>query len=112
MSSITYSLAMKKPTFADLMKDIEAEAEAEGPEAVAQLERLRHRYAIGGQILLLRIKRGMTQKDLAAKTGIQQSEISKIERGVGNPTEDTLATLTHALGARLAVVPERELVAV
>ena len=76
MSSITYSLAVKKPTFADLMKDIEVEAKAEGPEAVAQLERLRHRYAIGGQILLLRIKRGMTQKDLAAKTGIQQSEIS------------------------------------
>ncbi|MDO8465243.1 MAG: helix-turn-helix transcriptional regulator [Gallionella sp.] len=82
------------------------------PPGKGSLERLRHRYAVGGQILLLRIKRGMTQEDLAAKTGIQQSEISKIERGVGNPTEDTLATLTHALGARLAVVPERELVAV
>ena len=112
MSHITYGLVMKKPMFADLMNDIEAEAKAEGPAAVAQLERLRHRYAIGGQILVLRMKHGMTQKDLAAKTGIQQSEISKIERGVGNPTEDTLATLTHALGAKLAVVSEREFVAV
>ena len=101
---------MKKPTFTDLMKGIEAEAKAEGPEAVAELERLRHRYALGGQLLVQRVKHGMTQSDLAEKTGIQQAEISKIERGVGNPTEDTLAVLGHAFGVKLAYVPDREAV--
>jgi ribosome-binding protein aMBF1 (putative translation factor) len=98
----------KKPTFDDLMKDIEAEAHAEGAEAVAQLERLRHRYARGAQLVALRLQCGMTQKDLEAKTGIKQSEISKIENGVGNPTEDTLATLGHALGAKLVFVPAQD----
>src|SRR5437660_50317 len=102
-----YGLDMKtqkKPTFADLMNDIEAEAHAEGPKAVEQLEHLRHRYARGAQLVALRLQCGMTQKDLEAKTGIKQGEISKIENGVGNPTEDTLTTLGHALGARLVFV--------
>lgn len=103
---------MRKPTFAQLMDEIEAEAKAEGPEAVAQLKRLQHRYSLGAQLLAFRIKNGMTQKELAEKTGIQQSEISKIERGVGNATEDTLATLGHAFRIKLAYVPDREKVAV
>jgi XRE family transcriptional regulator, regulator of sulfur utilization len=91
---------------------VEVEAKAEGPEAVAQFERLQHRYYLGGQIAMLRAHRGMSQEELLAKTGIDQSEISKIERGMGNPTEDTLANLGHALGVRLAYVSEREAVAV
>ncbi|HAF09642.1 MAG TPA: hypothetical protein DCK98_06110 [Chloroflexi bacterium] len=112
MGSITYSTTMKKTTFADFMKDLEVEAKAEGPEAVAQFERLQHRYYLGGQIAMLRAHRGMSQEELQAKTGIDQSEISKIERGMGNPTEDTLANLGHALGVRLAYVSERDAVAV
>ncbi len=42
-------------------------------------------------------------------TGIDQAEISRIERGVGNPTEDTLEHLGGALGVKLAFVPERAL---
>ncbi|MHB8508650.1 MAG: helix-turn-helix domain-containing protein [Candidatus Dormibacteria bacterium] len=43
---------------------------------------------------------------MAEATGIHQSEISRIERGVGNPTEDTLARLGRALGARLAFITD------
>ena len=38
---------------------------------------------------MLRKARGISQRQLAEATGINQSEISRIERGVGNPTEDT-----------------------
>ena len=40
-----------------------------------------------------------------AAGGIQQAEISRIERGVGNPTAATLLRLAEALEQRLALVP-------
>lgn len=46
----------------------------------------------------LRQARQMTQEDLAAKSGITQQAISKIEMGGGNPTASTLARLAVALG--------------
>lgn len=103
---------MKKTTFAAFMNDLVAEARAEGPQAIAQLERLQHRYFLGGQIAMLRARQGITQEELETKTGIDQSEISRIERGLGNPTEDTLAKLGDGLGVRLAYVSEGDPVAV
>ena len=102
---------MKKPTFADLMREIESEAKAEGPKAVAQLARMRHRYSLGGQLAILRKREGISQSDLAAKCGVEQADISKIERGLSNPTQDTLARLGGALGVHLAFVDDREPVA-
>ena len=103
---------MKKPTFADLMQQIEAEAREEGPKAIAHLERTRHRYYLGGQLAVLRKRRGLTQVELAAQSGVEQADISKIERGISNPTEDTLARLGKVLGARLAFVDDRERVVI
>jgi transcriptional regulator with XRE-family HTH domain len=42
----------------------------------------------------------MTQRELARASGIDQAEISRIERGQANPTVQTL----QALGAPLGVV--------
>lgn len=95
-------------TFDDFIQELEAEAEAEGPEAVGQLEQLRHCFQLGGELALRRNEAGWTQRRLAEATWIDQSEISRIERGVGNPTEDTLALMAKALGMRLSLVPDRE----
>lgn len=46
---------------------------------------------------------GMSQKQLAAITGIDQSDISKIERGVANPSVSTLERIAKALGGQLAI---------
>ena len=46
---------------------------------------------------------GMSQKQLAAATGIDQSDISKIERGVANPSVSTLERIAKALGGQLAI---------
>ncbi len=46
---------------------------------------------------------GMSQKQLAAATGIDQSDISKIERGLANPSVSTLERIAKALGGRLAI---------
>jgi ribosome-binding protein aMBF1 (putative translation factor) len=103
---------VKKPTFVDVMRVIESEAKAEGPRAVARLVRMRHRYQLGGQLAMLRKRHGISQVDLATKSGVEQADISKIERGLSNPTQDTLARLGHALGVHLAFVDDREPVAV
>lgn len=103
---------MAKTTFDDFWRELEAEAKAEGPQAVAQLRQMQHRYRLGGQISVLRKRRGLTQEQLAERTGIDQAEISRIERGAGNPTEDTLARIAQALGAELALVTGRTPVAV
>lgn len=46
---------------------------------------------------------GMSQKQLAELTGIDQSDISKIERGVANPSVSTLERIARALGGQLAI---------
>ena len=47
----------------------------------------------------LRVRRGMSQRDLATATGIKQPMIARLERGGQTPTVTTLLKLLHALGA-------------
>jgi transcriptional regulator with XRE-family HTH domain len=56
----------------------------------------------------LRKERHLTQKQLAMASGIDQAEISRIERGQTNPTASTLAALLGPLGARLGVVKRED----
>jgi transcriptional regulator with XRE-family HTH domain len=44
-------------------------------------------------------------KQLAERSGIDQAEISRIERGQANPTTATLGALTGALGLDVQLVP-------
>lgn len=91
--------------FEQLMRDIESEAQAEGPAAVAELAALDTRFALASQLLQLRKQMGVTQKQLATASGINQAEISRIERGEINPTVLTLARLLRPLGSRLSIAP-------
>lgn len=56
---------------------------------------------IGEVILKARAKTGLSQKELAARTQIDQSDISKIERGISNPTVDTIEKIAIGLGGEL-----------
>ena len=44
---------------------------------------------------------GMTQKELAEKTGITQGDISRLENGSANPSLKTLQRLAEGMGMRL-----------
>ena len=46
---------------------------------------------------------GLTQKQLAQRTGISQANISKIENGSYHPSLSTLKRIADALGKRLVV---------
>ena len=59
--------------------------------------------AAASAVASARAMSGMSQKQLAAATGIDQSDISKIERGVANPSVSTLERIAKALGGKLAI---------
>ena len=46
---------------------------------------------------------GMTQKQLSESTGIYQADISKIERGLANPSLSTLKRLADGMGVKLRI---------
>lgn len=47
----------------------------------------------------------LTQTRLAELSGIPQSEISRFERGQGNPTLETIGRLFSSLGRQVASAP-------
>lgn len=91
-------------SFQDFIKELEAEAEAEGPEAVAELEAFRLHFSLARQLAERRRECHLTQKQLAELSGIDQAEISRIERGQANPTTTTLGALTSALAVDVQLV--------
>jgi len=93
--------------FSDFMKELDDETRREGPEAVAEAAAMEAQFKLAVELILLRRKRGLTQRQLSARSGIQQSEISRIEGGRANPTAATLAALARALGGELRIVPAR-----
>jgi len=94
-----------RTSFDDFIKELEAEARAEGPEAVAELDAFRLHFSLARQLAERRRAQHLTQKQLAERSGIDQAEVSRIERGQGNPTTTTLGALTHALDVDVRLVP-------
>jgi predicted transcriptional regulator len=90
--------------FQAFMRELEAEARREGAKAVAELDVLDAHFRLAGELLSLRKTCGLTQRQLSEKTGIQQSEISRIEAAHANPTLGTVSTLARALGAEVRLV--------
>ena len=61
-------------------------------------------YRLAVQVMERRELLGLTQTELAQKTGIDQGDISRIERGSIFPNEKTLLRLADALGAEWRMV--------
>jgi DNA-binding XRE family transcriptional regulator len=93
--------------FDDLLRQIEQEADAEGPGGRAHLDALRDRFHLAQQIIDRRLELHMTQAQVAAASGLDQSVVSRVEQGLGNPTARTLALLARALDASLALVSHK-----
>lgn len=54
-------------------------------------------------IMMCREKKNITQKELSERTGIYQAEISKLERGIGNPSVQTLKRIADGLDMDLKI---------
>ena len=54
-------------------------------------------------VISLRRETHMTQKELAAKCGVTQANISNLEKGNSKPTIDTLKKIADAFNMRLII---------
>lgn len=80
--------------------------EMQDPEFREAMEKLEPGY----QVARLRMKRGLTQKDLSKLVGTRQSSISRLESGKSQPTLSFLRRIAKALKAQLILqlVPEED----
>lgn len=73
------------------------------PEFKKEYDALEPAFSIIQAMLDARKASGLTQKDLADKTGIAQGDISKLENGSANPSLKTLQRLAAGMGMQLKV---------
>ena len=67
----------------------------------AEYEALEPEFAIIQAVIDARKTTGLTQKQLSQKTGITQSDISKLENGNANASVKTLQRLAAGMGMKL-----------
>lgn len=68
-----------------------------------EYDALEAEFSIIQALLDARKNSGLTQMDLAERTGIAQADISKLENGNANPSLKTLQRLAEGMGMRLKV---------
>nr|WP_271218885.1 helix-turn-helix transcriptional regulator [Streptosporangium carneum] len=73
------------------------------PEAGAAHEAARIRFELGEAVRLRREQLGLTQSELAERTGLRQPAVARFEAGGTMPTIPTLERLAEALEMRLSV---------
>ena len=88
-------------SYEDMMTDRRARLAL---ESGAQRDVFEKAYDIALQVIDLREKHGLTQAQLAARCGIDQGDISRIERGSTSPTARTLQRIAEALDADVRLV--------
>ena len=86
-------------TFDDYLK----ETLAKDPELREEYQNLEPEFSVIQAIIDARVSSGMSQQELSRKTGIAQGDISKIERGNGNPSVKTLQRLAAGMGKKLKI---------
>ena len=83
-------------------KDLEKELLAD-PKVKKEYDRLSPRYAVISEVIAARLKKGLTQKDVAEKLGTKQSAIARLEGGNINPSLEFLQKIAQAMGYSLNI---------
>ena len=73
------------------------------PEFKKEYDALEPEFEIIQAMIDARKSTGITQKQLAERTGINQGDISKLENGNANPSIKTLQRLAAGMGKKLKV---------
>ena len=68
------------------------------PEIRAEYDALEPEFSIMQAMIDARRSAGLTQKQLSERTGIAQSDLSKLESGTANPSLRTLRRLASGMG--------------
>ena len=73
----------------------------QNPEVKEEYDALEPEYDIIQAMISARINQNITQKELSARTGITQADISRIENGTRNPSLSMVKRLAEGLGMQL-----------
>lgn len=73
------------------------------PKIKAEYDRLQPEFAVINAMIEARVKKGLTQKELASKIGTKQSVISRLESGKANPSVAFLKKFAQAINSNLQI---------
>ena len=79
------------------------EEQLKDPELKAEYDALDPEFAIIQAMIDARKSRGITQQELARRTGIAQADISKLENGNANPSIKTLQRIAAGMDMRVKI---------
>ena len=82
------------------------ERKLQDPEFRKEYDALESEFDIIQAMIDARKQSGLTQKELAERTGINQADISKLENGTANPSIRTLRRLADGMGMKMKLVFE------
>jgi DNA-binding XRE family transcriptional regulator len=85
-------------TFSDYMND-------ETRVDPAEREQINFETALIGKMIEAREQKGMSQRELAEASGVQQPAIARLESLKATPQIDTLFKVLHPLGYTIEIVP-------
>ena len=63
---------------------------------------------LGARIKEIRLKKNLTQNDLAIQCNFEKASMSRIESGKANPTIKTLLRISQALDVKFSVLSQME----
>ena len=75
----------------------------ENPDVRIEYDLLETEFALVDTLITMRNKAGLTQDQVAKKLGTQKSNISRLERGTGNPSWKTLQNYANACGFEISM---------
>ena len=79
------------------------EKQLQNPDFKAEWDALEPELSIMQAVIDARKESGLTQQQLAERTGISQADISKLENGNANPSLKTLQRLASAMDKKLKI---------
>ena len=78
------------------------------PELKEMWDRSRTEYNVLGELVKLRKEKGLSQAELASKSGNKQQVISRIENKENSPTLKTICSLADVLDVDIKFVPRQQ----
>lgn len=77
------------------------------PKVKAEFDRLEPEYRLAREIISARLKKKLTQTELAREAGLSQVMIARLESGASNPTLSTVSRVARVLGKEVKLVGSR-----
>lgn len=92
---------MSSSNFDGLFPEIDIEVSDQGAAALRDQDAMRVKSHLIELLLVRRLELGLTQEQLSVRSGVAQTEISRIEGRRRSPSLDTYARLASALNLEL-----------